>query len=259
MFENVRYCVKSDVGLHRHSNEDHFFVVDPSCNRYNLKQLGIAFVIADGMGGHAAGEIASRMACEEVISAYYREDLQSQDHADSDEWKVRKLERAIRSAHNKIIDRATEKEELRGMGTTLSALVLTENRALIGHVGDSRIYRRRNNASERMTIDHTKSQALIDMGLILPEDESNLGCGHILTQALGGYGDLDAVFTRVEDVQSGDRFLLCTDGLHGLVTDHEIEEILIKNSLPQNTCDELVQAAIRKGGDDNITVIVIQV
>ncbi len=259
MFENVRYYVKSDVGLHRCNNEDHFLMVDPSCNRYNLKQLGIAFVIADGLGGHAAGEIASRMACEEVVSAYYRDDLLFQDHADTHEWKIRKLEKAIRSAHDKIIHRATEKGELRGMGTTLSALVLTENKALIAHVGDSRIYRRRNNVSERMTIDHTKSQALIDMGQFRPEDENNLGCGHILTQALGGYDDLTAVFTRMEDVQSGDLFLLCTDGLHGLVTDHEIQEILIKNSLPQTTCDELVQAAIRKGGDDNITVIVIQV
>jgi serine/threonine protein phosphatase PrpC len=259
MFEHVKYCVKSDVGLHRHNNEDHSLVVDPSCSRYNLKQLGITFVIADGIGGHAAGEIASRVACEEVISAYYRDDLLFQDPADTPEWKVRKLEKAIRTAHNKIIHLAAEKGELRGMGTTLSALVLTENKALIAHVGDSRIYRCRNNASERMTIDHTKSQDLIDMGQCLPEDENNLCYGHILTQALGGYDDFTAVFTRMEDVQSGDLFLLCTDGLHGLVTDHEIQAILVKNSPPQATCDELMQAAIRKGGDDNITVMVIQV
>ncbi|PIV00698.1 MAG: hypothetical protein CO013_09845 [Syntrophobacterales bacterium CG_4_8_14_3_um_filter_58_8] len=259
MFENVSYGVKSDIGLHRCNNEDHSLIVDPSCNRYNLKQLGIVFVIADGLGGHAAGEIASRMACEEVVSAYYRDDLRFPDQADTDEWKVRKLETAIRSAHDKIFHLSMEKAELRGMGTTLSALVITESKALIGHVGDSRIYRRRNHASERMTIDHTKSQALIDMGQIRPGNENSLGCGHILTQALGGYDDLDAVFTRVEDLKRGDLFLLCTDGLHGLVTDHEIEEILNNNSLPQATCDTLVQAAIRKGGDDNITVMIIQV
>lgn len=259
MYENVSYCVKSDVGLRRHSNEDHFLIADPSCNRHNLKQLGISFVIADGLGGHAAGEIASRTACEEVISAYYRDDLPLQSHADADEWKVRKLERAIRSAHDKIIHLATENGALRGMGTTLSALVLTESKALIAHVGDSRIYRRRNDLAEKMTIDHTKSQALIDTGEILPEYENNFGCGHILTHALGGYDDLTAIFTRTEDVRSGDLFLLCTDGLHGLVPDHEIQRILIKNSTPQTTCDALVQAAIRKGGDDNITVIVVQV
>jgi PPM family protein phosphatase len=259
MFENVRYAVKSDVGLHRHNNEDYFLIVGPSSNRYNLKQSGMTFVIADGLGGHAAGEIASRMACEEVVSAYYSDDVLFKDQTDTHEGKVRKLEQATRSAHNKIIRLAKEKGEWRGMGTTLSVLVLTENKALIAHVGDSRIYLCRKNASERMTIDHTKSQALIDLGQILPEDESNSRCCHILTQALGGYDDLDAVFTRMEDIQEGDVFLLCTDGLHDLVTDSEIQEILAKNSLPQTNCDALVQAAIRKGGDDNITVIVIQV
>lgn len=259
MFENVTYCVKSDIGLRREKNEDHYLIVDPTCNRYNPKQPGMAFVIADGLGGHAAGEIASRLACEEVVSSYYQDGLPLQDHAGSHEWKVRKLKKAILSAHDKIIHMASEKGEWRGMSTTLSALVLTENRALIGHVGDSRIYRSRNNASERMTVDHTRSQALIDMGQVPPEDESNLRCGHILTQALGGYDDLTVIFTRTEDLQSGDLFLLCTDGLHGLVTDHEIQGILTNHSGPQNICNALVQAAIRKGGDDNITVIVIQV
>ena len=261
MFENVRYCVKSDIGLHRCDNEDYSLVVDSSCDCYNLKQLGVAFVIADGIGGHAAGEIASRMACEEVVSAYYCEEVQSAASAPADthEGKVRKLEQATRSAHNKIVDEATKKGELRGMGTTLSALVLTENKALIAHVGDSRIYRFRSNSLARMTTDHTKSQVLIDRGQILPDDESNLCCGHILTQALGGYDDLEAVFTRVDDVQDKDLFLLCTDGLHDLVSDSEIQAILVKNLLPQSTCDELVQAAIGKGGDDNITAIVVQV
>lgn len=258
MFENVRYCAKSDVGLRRHNNEDHSLIVDPSGNHENLKELGLTFVIADGIGGHAAGEIASRTACEELVSAYYRDDLLRQEHADIHEWKMRKLEQAIRSAHNKIIDLATESVELRGMGTTLSALVLTEGKALIGHVGDSRIYRRRDNASERMTIDHTRSQSLIDMGQILPEEVNSLCYGHILTHALGGYDALTDVFTRIEDVQDGDLFLLCTDGLHGFVTDSEIERILLTHSLPQTACDELVQAALRKGGYDNVTVIVVQ-
>jgi serine/threonine protein phosphatase PrpC len=259
MFENVRYGVKSDVGLRRCDNEDHFLIVASSGNGHNLKQLGIAFVIADGIGGHAAGEIASRTACEEVVAAYYRDDVLFPDQADAEAGKVRKLEQATRMAHNKIIRLAAEREEWRGMGTTLSVLVLTENKALIVHVGDSRIYRCRSSASERMTIDHTKSQALIDLGKILPEEEKNPCCGHILTRALGGYDDLEAVFTRVEQVRKGDVFLLCTDGLHDLVTDSEIEAILINNSRPQAACDELVHAAIRKGGADNITVIVIQV
>ena len=258
MFENVRHCEKSDVGLQRRNNEDSLLIVDQHCNHYDLQKYGMFFVVADGMGGHAAGEIASKMACEEAISAYYLDDVIFQTNVDDSELKIRKLEKSIWSAHDQIINAAREKKELRAMGTTLSALVLTDNKALIAHIGDSRIYRCRKNLCERLTVDHTKNQALIDIGKIQPEHENSLYYGYILTQYLGGYDDLAEVFTRVENVQHGDVFLLCTDGLHDLVTDIEIQEILTTNSSPQTTCDELVQAAIRKGGSDDITVIVIQ-
>lgn len=254
----MRHSEKSDIGLERHNNEDSFIIVDQPGNHYDLRRLGMIFVVADGMGGHAAGEIASRMACDEAVYDYYRNDINFQNNVDEIESKIRKLEKAIWSAHNKIINFARKNVELRGMGTTLSALVLIDNKALIAHVGDSRIYRCRKNSCERMTIDHTKNQALIDMGRIWPEHPNNHYYSHILTQALGGYDDLTEVFTRVESVQGGDVFLLCTDGLHSLVTDQEIHEILMENSLLEKTCDELVQAAIRKGGHDNITVIVIE-
>jgi PPM family protein phosphatase len=258
VFENVRHCAKSDIGLQRRNNEDYFLIVDQYCNHYDPQRFGMIFVVADGMGGHAAGEIASEMACEEAISVYYNDDSVFPGNADSSEQKIQRLERSIWSAHHKIIRAAREKKELYGMGTTLSALVLVNNKALIAHIGDSRIYRCRNNTCERMTIDHTKNQALLDTGQIRPEHENNGYFGHILTQALGGYGDLDTVFTRVEDVQNGDRFLLCTDGLHDHVADDEIRGILTENSFLKTTCDKLVQAAIGKGGQDNVTVIVIQ-
>jgi PPM family protein phosphatase len=258
MFENIRHCAKSDIGLQRHNNEDRFLIVDQDCNHYEPQKLGLIFVVADGLGGHAAGEIASEMACEEAVSAYYRNDAVLPGNADTGEPKIERLEKSIWSAHHKIIKAAREREELHGMGTTLSALVLADNKAFIAHIGDSRIYRFRNNSCERMTIDHTKNQALIDTGQIQPDYEHNGHCGHILTQALGGYGDLDAVFTRVEDLQKGDRFLLCTDGLHDHVSDDEIRGILMEDSFPKTTCDKLVQAAIGKGGHDNVTVIVIQ-
>ncbi|MFH0994364.1 MAG: protein phosphatase 2C domain-containing protein [Pseudomonadota bacterium] len=257
MFKNVRHFEKSDIGLQRRNNEDSLLIVDQHCNHYDLQKYGMFFVVADGMGGHAAGEIASKMACEEAVSAYYHDDL-SQTNVDDSELKIRKLEKSIRSAHGQIISAAREQKELRGMGTTLSALVLTENKALIAHIGDSRIYRYRKKTCERMTVDHTKNQDLIDSGKIQPGHENSLYYGYILTQALGGYDDLTEVFTRVENVQRGDVFLLCTDGLHDLVTDNEIQEILTANLTPQTTCDELVQTATRKGGNDDITVIVIQ-
>ena len=259
MFENVRHFEKSDIGLLRHNNEDSYLIVDQYCTHYDLQKFGMFFVIADGMGGHAAGEIASKMACEEAVSAYYTDDVIFHDSMDDSELRIRRLEKTLWSVHNKMINFASEHDELRGMGTTLSALVLTDNKALIAHVGDSRIYRFRNHSCERMTIDHTENQVLIDIGKIQPGHESNHCYRHIITQALGGNDDLASVFTRVESVQRGDVFLLCTDGLHDLVTDHDIEKIVVEHSLPQTTSDELVQAAIRKGGHDNVTVIVIQI
>ena len=258
MFENVRHGEKSDIGLQRRHNEDSFLIVDQHCNHYDLQKYGIIFGVADGMGGHVAGEIASKMACEETVAAYYHDDALFLNNADDSELKIRKLEKAIWSAHHKIINASREKKELRGMGTTLSALVFTDNKALIAHIGDSRIYRCRRKSCERMTVDHTKNQALIDLGQVRPGHESSRHYGYILTQALGGYDDLAEVFTRVENVELGDVFLLCTDGLHDLVTDREIEEILTENASPQTTCDELVQAAIRNGGNDDVTVIVVQ-
>ncbi len=258
MFENISHFEKSDTGLRRYNNEDSYLVVDQYCTQYDLKKLGLFFVIADGMGGHAAGEIASKMACEEAVSAYYSGAVILEECSDECESKRQRLEQTLRSAHNKIVDYAKEHDELRGMGTTLSALVLTDDKALIAHVGDSRIYRFRNHSSEKMTVDHTENQLLIDTGKIQPEQEGNYCYRHIITQALGGGGDLASVFTRVESVRRGDRFLLCTDGLHDLITDNEIENILIEHSSPQATSDELVNAAIRKGGHDNVTVIVIQ-
>jgi len=259
MFENVSHFEKSDIGLLRHNNEDSYLVVDQYCTHYDLQKFGMLFVIADGMGGHAAGEIASKMACEEAVSAYYNGDVILENGRDESELKVRRLEKTLWSVHHKIVNFAKENDELRGMGTTLSALVLTNDKALIAHVGDSRIYRFRNHSCERMTIDHTGNQLLIDTGKIQPEQESNHCYRHIITQALGGGGDLNSVFTRVESVRRGDLFLLCTDGLHDLVTDNEIEKILGEHSLPQATPDELVNAAIRKGGHDNVTVMVIQI
>lgn len=259
MFENISHFEKSDIGLRRHNNEDSYLIVDQYRTHYDLQKFGLFFVIADGMGGHAAGEIASKMACEEAVSAYYNDVVILENSGDERDLKLRRMEKAFWSAHNKIVDFAKEHDELRGMGTTLSALALSDDKALIAHVGDSRIYRFRNHSCERMTVDHTENQLLIDTGKIQPEQESNHCYRHIITQALGGGGDLASVFTRVESVRRGDLFLLCTDGLHDLVTDNEIENILIEHSSPQATSDELVNAAIRKGGDDNVTVIVIQI
>lgn len=258
MFENVNHFEQSDIGLLRHNNEDSYLVVDQYCMGYDLEKFGLFFVIADGLGGHAAGEIASKMACEEAVSAYYNGDAMARQGSDGSEFNVSRLEKTLWSAHHKIVNFSKEHNEFSGMGTTLSALALTKDQALIAHVGDSRIYRLRNQSCERMTIDHTENQLLLDTGKIQSGQESNHCYRHIITQALGGGGALTSVFTRAENLRRGDRFLLCTDGLHDLVTDHEIGKILVEHPSPKAASDELLQAAIRRGGHDNVTVIVIQ-
>jgi protein phosphatase len=259
MFDNVTHVEKSQIGLLKSRNDDSFFIVDSSCTHYDLQRFGMIFVIADGLGGHAAGHVASKMACEEVVSEYYRKDATFQENMATDVLKLRRLQQTLGVVHKKIVALASANEGLRGMGTTLSALVLTDHDALIAHVGDSRIYRLRNDRCERMTIDHTKRQSFIDIGQIQPEQESNHHYGRIVTQALGGYDDLTEIFTRVEPVQRGDVFLLCTDGLHDVLSDREILTIMTENNRPHNACDELIEAAITKGGDDDITVVVIRV
>lgn len=258
MFENVSHSERSDTGLLRHNNEDSYLVVDRHCTGYDWERLGLFFTVADGLGGHAAGEIASRMACEGAASLYYNGDATADRSGDDREPTVSRLERTLWSVHHHIVSYSTEHKALRGMGTTLSALVLTNGRALIAHVGNSRIYRFRNNACEQLTVDHTENQLLIDSGKIRAGEEGNHCYRHIITQALGGGGDLNAVHTGVASLRSGDRFLLCTDGLHDLVEDREIENILAEHPLPRAASDALVEAAIRKGGYDDVTVMVIQ-
>jgi protein phosphatase len=259
MFKNVTHVEKSETGLLRPRNDDSFFIVDSSCTHYDLQRFGMIFVVADGLGGHAAGDVASKMACEEVVAGYYRDDAAFQENEAADVSRMRKLQRTIWAVHQKIIAFAGKNEALRGMGTTLSALVLTDDSALIAHAGDSRIYRLRNDRCERMTIDHTKRQSFIDIGQIQPEQEGNHHYDRIVTQALGGYDDLTDVFTRVVPVQTGDVFLLCTDGLHDVVSDREIQAILTENNRSRSACDDLIQAAITKGGQDDITAVVIRV
>jgi protein phosphatase len=256
MFENIRHAEKSDIGLCRHNNEDHFLIVDRHDFRYDHRR-GQLFVIADGLGGHAAGEVASRIACEETVSAYYGSGSPGGDGSGRDETPIGPLERSVWSAHRQIVRAAGERIDWHGMGTTLSALAMAVDKALIAHVGDSRIYRCRDGFCGLLTIDHAQTPFAMDRAL--PGDDPGLCGSHILTQALGGYGDLDEVFTRVEEVRAGDRFLLCTDGLHGYVSDDEIGRIMAESSVPGEACTELVRAAIDRGGLDNVTVIVVQV
>ena len=223
------------VGKVRHNNEDSLIVIEPK-----------TFVVADGMGGAQAGEVASQMLVETV------KNFLSETPPPYNE-KI--LSRAIRLANDKILKRARGNENYQGMGTTATILYLDGNRAYFAHVGDSRLYRLRNNFLEQITVDHSYVETLVRRGEITPEAARFHPMKNVLIQAVGA---VDELFIDAENfpVESGDMFLLCSDGLTNMVDDAQITKIL---QTAPNPADTLIDAALSAGGRDNVSVIVVGV
>ncbi|HEX7238647.1 MAG TPA: PP2C family serine/threonine-protein phosphatase [Longimicrobiaceae bacterium] len=244
---NVRWRAVggSDVGRVRKGNEDSFLVDE---------RRGI-FLVADGMGGHAAGEVASAIASEVVGAALA---TQVDSGVTGDELS-QMMEASIHAAHDTIIAYAARNPSTRGLGTTLTAAVLHPDGALrIGHVGDSRAYLLHDGALAQVTRDHTWVQAEVDAGRLAPEAARTHPLSHIITRALGA-DSADRADLLSRRVVPGDLLLLCTDGLTGKVEDAELARILATElPLPERIA-ELVRAANARGGDDNITAGVVEV
>jgi len=220
-------------------------------------EVNYVMVVADGMGGHAAGEVASRM----TISALVGLALQIPDWIFwADAEHAREIERRTRQAVEQVgamlIDRGREDAALRGMGSTLTAARSCGRDLLIVHVGDSRAYLLRDGRLERLTKDHTYAQLLVDAGQLSPRDVALSGVRHILTNALGGSTTdvhVDVDLLRLED---GDRLLLCSDGLTDGVDDDTIAATLGAALPSSEVCQRFLQLALDRGGRDNITAIV---
>jgi protein phosphatase len=240
------YAGKSDVGKVRQGNEDSFFANE---------DLGV-FIVADGMGGHVAGEVASQIVAETVgpgVSEAVEKGLRGA------ELESRMLD-LIEESNKAILERADNEPEKRGMGTTLTLLALVPEGEYVMHqVGDSRGYLLRNGTLSQVTRDHTVVQQQVDRGALTPEQARDHPLSHILTRALGTEPDVDAD-TYGDKTEGGDLFMLCSDGLSGMVTDGELEEILSKSCDDlQEIADSLIDAANASGGLDNITAIVVKV
>lgn len=245
---------KTDIGLKRKNNEDRYLILDDKVNEYPIDCLGRLFAVADGMGGHLAGETASRMACDALLAVSREVGI---EHHLLPENRLVELEEVIHAAGKQISDFAFENRAYAGMGTTLSVLVLHRENFLIAHVGDTRIYRLRGNELKQLTTDHTQVQELVDMGQLSLEEAAYHPLRHILTHAVGrklGSGD---IYTCMEKLQKKDIFLLCSDGLHDMVSDDEIKKILLKGPSPQAACEKLVDVALKYGGKDNVTAVVV--
>ncbi len=237
----------TDVGRCREANEDEFLVDD---------QLGL-YAVADGMGGHAAGEVASQIAIETLAEAL-RDSGWSRDKTDCEQARER-LAAAVHRANEKICQTVTTRNEWRGMGTTVVALLACGGRAVIGHVGDSRAYLLRGGEFRRLTSDHSWVAEQVRMGLLSDDDAQRHPMRNIVTRALGNRLDVVAEFTS-EAFQRGDVFLLCSDGLNTMLSDEEIGQVLTEHANdPEGASRRLVEAANARGGEDNTTVIVLSI
>ena len=232
---------RSAIGLVRQGNEDSGFV---------SPQL---IAVADGMGGHAAGEVASRIAVEVLHSL-----IPTLIATDIDEDSVEDLlMHSLHSIDAEISVVTGEEIEKRGMGTTLTALLIRDKYISLLHVGDSRCYRLRGNTLEQLSNDHTVIQELLDQGAISPAEAVEHPQRSMLTQALRGDGDVTPVLQMYE-VKKGDRFLLCSDGLSGVLTDKEIK-IGLKKSDKDEAVKFLVDATYVNGAPDNVTVLIADI
>lgn len=248
--QGIRYAVASDIGLKREKNEDAYIVEECDHDGCQTGCGRMLFVVADGMGGHSCGEVASTIACREMAGAL--DDLKHRPETCS-----RQLEAQFYLIDKRIRAHASVDPTCTHMGTTLSALAVNKSLAVIAHVGDSRIYRLRGDRLTLLTTDHTFVREMIDEGELSLEKAATHPFRNMLTLAIGTQEPLERVDTRTMNLAPGDRFLLCSDGLHDGVTFEEIKGILGRGADPTEAVRRLLSLALDRGGRDNITIIVV--
>ncbi len=229
---NIRAGAATDIGLVREGNEDSYLVEDP------------LFVIADGMGGHRGGEVASRMAVETIESLFRRGEGA--------------LSEQVQEANRAVFERSSLDRAVAGMGTTLTAALVEGDRARLAHVGDSRAYLFRGGEIRMLTEDHTLVHRMVQQGEITEAEAERHPQRSVVTRALGMEVSIP-VDEIIVDLEGGDRLLICSDGLTSMVDDATIGRILAAEPDPQRAAEALVKAANERGGVDNTTVIVIAV
>ncbi|MEJ7810210.1 MAG: Stp1/IreP family PP2C-type Ser/Thr phosphatase [Gemmatimonadaceae bacterium] len=237
-------AARTDTGMIRSGNEDNFFADV-------IESRGL-FIVADGMGGHAAGEVASEMAVD-ILS---RELAQMREL--NGDGVGEQIAGALKRANRAIYDRTTTESDKQGMGTTASVLIVASGRYRIGQVGDSRIYLLRGGELRQLTKDHSYVQEQVDAGVLTPEQARYHPYSNVITRCVGASADVEPD-TFDGPVQEGDVFLVASDGLTGMVDDRRLHRLLSSRASPQRLVEALISEANGRGGLDNITAIVIQV
>jgi serine/threonine protein phosphatase PrpC len=237
-------AARTDVGMVRSGNEDNFFA--------DADQSHGLFIVADGMGGHAAGEVASEMAVQIVP----RELSSVRDVSDPSARD--KVMNALKTANRAIYERMISEPDKQGMGTTVSALLMSSSRYMIGQVGDSRVYLLRDGMLTQITKDHSYVQEQVDAGFLTPEQARYHPYSNVITRCVGA-GDTVEPDVYDGEIKVGDVWLVASDGLTGMVDDRRLQQLLLARSTPGRIVDALIADANGRGGLDNITAIVVRV
>jgi serine/threonine protein phosphatase PrpC len=265
----VRSFGLTDLGRVRPGNEDHFVIVElartmsihqtsvPQAKAQYSSHRGHLFVVADGMGGHQAGEVASALSVI-TVEGFLLNTLKRFFHLEVPEEQnvMKEFQSALLQADARIFEEASRHPEMIGMGTTLTMAFAVNWRLLIAHAGDSRCYLLSKGELHQLTHDHTKVAEMVRHGILSPEQASRHPFRHVVTNVLGGHEPGALVEMHKLDLEPGDVVLLCSDGLTGMVSDARIAAILQEEQEPRRACERLATEANEKGGNDNITVIV---
>lgn len=236
--------VQTDVGIVRQANEDSGRHTRPN-DAEILRRKGTLTVVADGMGGHLAGEVASEMAVELISDFYYNDDSRATGAA---------LKNAIENSNQIIYNTANADEKLFGMGTTVVALVVQNSTAFIAHVGDSRVYRLRGQEFDQITLDHSQVMEMVKYNLISLDEARTHPDKNVILRALGTQPEVEAELSEPLAIEPNDTFLLCSDGLSDMLEDLEIKAVLHSAKDIFQAGEQLINLANERGGHDNITV-----
>jgi protein phosphatase len=240
---------RTDIGRRREHNEDCLAIYHHPEFEDEAGSRGTLLIVADGMGGYAAGEIASRTAVEAILNAYY---------GNLSDDVTQGLTRAVRDANRAVLDEANRDADRAGMGTTLALAVVWSGHLAVANVGDSRVYLIRDGRIAQISRDHSWIAELLAVGKITPEEARHHPMRNVVTRSLGGRPDLDIEVYPPLKLRRGDIVLVCSDGLWGMVSAEQMLQIVESHSA-QAAADALVAAANDAGGHDNITAIVCRV
>jgi protein phosphatase len=260
---------KTDRGRVRTTNEDHFLIAQltralqvqqsslPQPEVHYSLPRGHLFLVADGVGGNAAGEKASALTVSTlenfvVDALHWCIRLRTAD----EDVLLRDFQKALREADERLFNLAHRRPELRGMGTTTTMAYTLEDQLFVAHVGDSRCYLLRDGLLYRLTRDHTLVAEMVRRGLLKQEEVAQNAYRHVITNVVGGTDPGVDVEVHKLPLEAGDQLMLCTDGLTEMVSDQEILSILARSEAPAQACEQLVNRANEVGGRDNVTVIV---